>query len=473
MAGKSKGKLFIENFLVYGLGSIISSAIPFVMLPIITRLMPNSYYYGINDLIMIIISFGAALAVMGAYDAMFRMFFEDESLEYRKSISSTALGIVLINGTIIIIIMFLTKVRLSNLFFASPEYGSLIVISSIGIFTNAINLILSAPTRMENKRKTFIILNVVTAVSGYFFSIPMLLNNNYLYALPTGYLLSYTFSSIIYLIINRKWFRLSFFKKENYKVLLKLGVPLVPTFLIYWIFQSFGRVMVNSILGLEAGGIYAIGAKVASLSQLVYQAFSQGWQYFAFSTMKDPDNNATITKLFEVFLVLSIVTIICIDPFVDIGFNILFEGDYTKGSVVFSYLFLCPLLLMMFQTISNQFLVIKRTYNIPILLVIGVIFNIGLNFWLIPKLGVVGAAISTFVGYYTTVIFSVFMLNRAKLIYVNKKIIIDLIILIAFVIFSGIGKFTGVINTSLLIVVLFMYKYEIKSIWKRFIKRTT
>ena len=44
----SKLKLFIENFLVYGLGGIISKIIPFVMIPIITRLMPSTDYFGIS-----------------------------------------------------------------------------------------------------------------------------------------------------------------------------------------------------------------------------------------------------------------------------------------------------------------------------------------------------------------------------------------------------------------------------------------
>jgi len=35
----SRAKLFIENFLVYGLVGVISKAIPLVMLPIITRVL--------------------------------------------------------------------------------------------------------------------------------------------------------------------------------------------------------------------------------------------------------------------------------------------------------------------------------------------------------------------------------------------------------------------------------------------------
>ena len=46
----NKLKLFIENFLVYGLGGVISKIVPLIMVPIVTRLMPSSDYYGLSDL---------------------------------------------------------------------------------------------------------------------------------------------------------------------------------------------------------------------------------------------------------------------------------------------------------------------------------------------------------------------------------------------------------------------------------------
>ena len=82
----NKLKLFIENFLVYGLGGIISKIIPLIMVPIVTRLMPSSDYYGLSDLSNTVVSFASALAIMGMYDAMYRMFFEKEDDEYKKNV---------------------------------------------------------------------------------------------------------------------------------------------------------------------------------------------------------------------------------------------------------------------------------------------------------------------------------------------------------------------------------------------------
>ena len=87
----SKAKLFIENFFVYGLSGIISKIIPLIMVPIVTRIMPSTEYFGLSDLSGTIVSFASALAIIGMYDAMFRMFFEKDDEEYKKVVCSTTL----------------------------------------------------------------------------------------------------------------------------------------------------------------------------------------------------------------------------------------------------------------------------------------------------------------------------------------------------------------------------------------------
>ena len=64
--------------------SKFSLFIPLIMVPIVTRLMPDSSYYGISDLSNTVLSFGSALAVMGMYDAMYRMFVEKDDENYKK-----------------------------------------------------------------------------------------------------------------------------------------------------------------------------------------------------------------------------------------------------------------------------------------------------------------------------------------------------------------------------------------------------
>ena len=171
----SKLKLFIENFLVYGLGGIISKIIPLIMVPIVTRLMPSTDYYGISDLSNTVVQFGSALAIMGMYDAMYRMFFEKDDEEYKKTVCSTALMFTIATSVIVFVIMLVLQDVIAQYFFSNKQYAYVVYLSAMATLVGATNIIISAPTRMQNKRKGFLVTNTINPLLSYAVPIPMLM----------------------------------------------------------------------------------------------------------------------------------------------------------------------------------------------------------------------------------------------------------------------------------------------------------
>lgn len=472
--GNNRAKLFLENFLVYGLGSILSKIAPLIMLPIVTRLMPDSTYYGLSDLSNIAVSFGSAIAMMGMYDAMFRMFFDRDDLTYKKEVCSSALNFVLISGLIICLVLFIFKAFFSEWIFNDKKYVDLLNVTSLSIFINTLSGIVVAPTRMQNKRRVFLITNTISPIIGYGVSIPMLLNQNYLFALPLGNLISSTIMLITFYILNRKWFD---FKKTSIKLIkemLKIGVPLMPVFIIYWIFTSLDRLMISRQMGNTFVGIYGVGSRVASISQFIYTAFSQGWQYFAFSTMKDNDQVEMTSRIFEYLALVSFSVFVVITPFTHYIFSLLFEGDYVNGYLVFPYLFLSPLLLMLFQTISNQFLVIKKTWPSTLILSVGAVINVILNYFLINNIGIEGAALATLIGYSISVIVAAIVLSKMKLIILSNRMKVMSVSVILFTILwrmiSPISILPAIFISILTILIFFyLYRSDIIKSYKKLI----
>ena len=133
-------KLFLENILVYGVGGVISKAVPLLMLPVITRLMPDTFYFGLNDISTTVVSFGSAIAVMGMYDAMFRLFFDKDDEDYRKIICSTTLAFTAFMSVIVFGILILFRGFFSEVFFSDRKFANLLVLSaSILIGGNKLN----------------------------------------------------------------------------------------------------------------------------------------------------------------------------------------------------------------------------------------------------------------------------------------------------------------------------------------------
>lgn len=418
-----KLKLFIENFLVYGLGGIISKIIPLIMVPIVTRLMPNSDYYGISDLSNTVVSFGSALAVMGMYDAMYRMFFEKDDEQYKKRICSTALCFTMATSLIVFIIMLLAKDYIAQYFFSDRQYAHVVYLSAIATLVGATNNIISAPTRMQNKRKIFLVTNTISPLLSYSISIPMLLAGHYVIALPLAAVISGVTMEVAFGIMNHEWFDPRRFDFKLLKELLVIAIPLLPNFLIYWVFNSCDKVMVTNMIGIGAAGIYSVGSKLGHASQLIYTAFAGGWQYFAFSTMKDNNQVESTSNIFEYLGVLSFSCTAFVFALAQPIYQLLFTGDYVSGYIISPYLFLAPLLQMLFQVACNQFLVVKKTWPNMLILSGGAIANIAINYYLIPALGIEGAAIATLAGYAISDIVGVLVLQKMNLLRIQPRFI--------------------------------------------------
>lgn len=428
-------KLFLSNFFVYGIGGVIGKIIPLIMLPIITRLMPDTTYFGLNDISVMIVSFATYLGIMGMYDAMFRLFFDQEDDEYKKRICSSTLVFTLCTSVIIFVVMLMLRKSLSQLFFSSVEYENLLMLSAVSALIGTTNSIVSAPTRFLNKRKIFLITNTLSPLISYGISIPLLLRGWYIIALPLASVASVLFVEIIFWGLNKEWFSLKKVDVKLIKQMLIIALPLVPNFLIYWIFNSADRLMIAKMLGNNYTGIYAIGGKLGNVSQLIYTAFAGGWQYFAFSTMKDEDQVQLNSHVFEYLFAITVVASIFMMTFSELIFKLFFVGDYVQGAVIAPYLFTAPLLLMLYQTGCNQFLIIKKTWPNLCILSFGAIANVILNYVLIPRVGIEGAAIATLIGYIVAVLICVLALLRFKLFVVTKRLItLSVLFLLYFVI---------------------------------------
>lgn len=465
----NKLKLFLENFFFYGLGGIISKIVPLIMVPIVTRLMPNSSYYGISDLANTLLSFGQALAVMGMYDAMYRMFFEKDDERFKKEICSTALIFTICTSVIVGVLMVAFQNVISRYVFGGDSYNGLVHVTALATMVGATNSIVSAPTRMQNKRKIFLVMNTISPLLSYGIAIPLLLAGYYIMALPMAALIAAFSCEAVFYVLNREWFKFSDFKWKHLKPLLTIAIPLLPNFLIYWIFNSSDKLMITNLLNTSATGIYSVGAKLGHASQLIYTAFAGGWQYFAFSTMKEENQVESNSKIFEYLGIISFVSTAFVFAWSQLIYKILFAGEYVEGYIIAPYLFFAPLLQMLFQVACNQFLIIKKTWPNMFILSFGAIINIILNFVLIPTAGIEGAAISTLLGYTVSDIIGVIILIRMKLMVVSQRFLISCILMSGYIfIWRFVLMKSTVLGTVFAIILLclyiFLYKEDLKKL---------
>ncbi len=467
----SRAKLFVENFLAYGLINVINKIIPFLLLPVITRILTDPSDFGVYDMYNLIVGFGSPLAMLGIYDAMFREYFEKEDLAYRYNVTSTANRIILVTSIIMAIVLIVFNTSFSKLFFGTPIYGVIIIFSAIELFFTTNRQIIAGPTRIQNKRKIYVFSGITQSLSYYLLAILLIYLGYSYYGMIYANMISTFLMVVLFWKLNKDFFTLGKYDKKIAKELLRIGVPLLPTFLIYWVFHSMDKIMIANMLGTAELGVYSVGAKLASVSSLIYAAFAGGWQYFAFSTMRDEDYKFMMGKIWEVLFVISSCFFVVAFLFKNIAFNILFDGDYRNGVIVFPFLLFAPFLQMLYQILGTQFQIIKQTYFSPLMLSLGTLVNLGLNYYLIPIMGIKGAAIATLMGFVVTVGITVFIVViLKKLVYFRKSTYLMLLVFgSVFILFDylGVNFLTIAVGAAYLLICTLLYYKEALKIMKK------
>ena len=153
----------------------------------------------------------------------------------------------MVTSLIVFVIMLIARNFIAQYFFGNSKYAYVVYLSAMAVLVSATNSIISAPTRMQNKRKIFLVTNTVSPLLSYSISIPMLLAGHYVIALPLAAVVSGVTMEITFGILNHGWFNFRRFDKKLLRQLLIIAIPLFPNFLIYWLFNSCDKVMITNI----------------------------------------------------------------------------------------------------------------------------------------------------------------------------------------------------------------------------------
>ena len=459
------GKLLLENFAVYGLITALNKSIPLLMFPVLMHYLTEPSEIGRFDLYNTILQFGSHFALLGLYDAMFREYFEREDILYKHKVTSTAMYIVLLSSFCVMSALFCFGKFFYGLFLKGETDSFLVNGAAIGIFLFACQSILMAPTRMRNQRRIFMISGALQSLFYYVLAITLVIDQWGYRGMIAANLFTTALLLNFFFVLNRKDFHLPLFDRKIARELLKTGIPLLPCFLIYWIFSSFDKIMLANMLDLGQLGIYSVGARIASVSQFIYSAFAGGWQYFAFSTMKEEDQVGMTSNIFECLGIVVFTVFLCIVPFDGVIFQMLFTGEYTKGEEVFPYLFLSPLLLMLFQIAGNQLLVVKKAYLSTVCLAVGALGNIGFNYYLINLYGIRGCAAATLLGYLLSLVAVLILTSHMGLLRLSKRFLCVSICMLVLITCLFFDKITGDYSLLFFLVFLFLfYRHEMRSL---------
>lgn len=380
--------------LVVALGSILTNAIAMFTAPIFTRLLTTSDY-GVFSVFMSwvnILAIVCSLQTRGTINNGKIEFKEQAYKQYCADIYNLSLIVFL--GTCVLFFLFDNQIAV--VLELPIDCIWVLVINACGSYMiSFITSYLTIEEKVTESLKISVAYTVMTTV----LSITLISSGvckGYM-----GRIWGYTIPHVIFIVYTFIYFnRFSEigYRKNNIKYCLALSVPLIMHGLSGIVLGQSDRIMLLSMQNESVAGIYSFCYTIALPVSVVYGALNSTWvpRYYLYMAEKRYDE-IEIHHNRYMFLVVGItcgyiliapemVKLLSIKEYWG-GINIM---PLVIAAYFFNFLYLFP---------ANYEFFLKNTKYIAISSVISAVINIILNYMLIPKIGMFGAAIATIISY--------------------------------------------------------------------------
>lgn len=405
-----KSRLVKESF-AYTLINILDKTIPFILLPIITRILPKEevgYYVLYQSIFEIFVP----IVTLKLETSVILNFFRLRKKQFVDYFTSTVY-LFLAFFLILVSVAWLASGWIYKL--TELPSSTLPFLFSILFFFFIVNMRTSL-WRNQHKVKLFgffqvsltLVKNSIGLFLIYFFNFGW-------HGIIAGHLIGFAVFSIIAIYFYSKD---SFFVlvpknfKSYIKDALRISVPLSFHKLAAWLGSSLNRVIIAKKIGANATASFGIGSTFYTIANVLYDALNKAYVPALFEKLANFNSNtqASIQKMirFYYFIIIGITLFLCVLGYFSVG--IIFGSEYESTRDFLIPLTLAAGLTGLYKVHVNFLFYEKKTILILIISVSTAILNIPVAFYLIINYGLIGAAYAllavNFIYYILAMLFS-------------------------------------------------------------------
>jgi O-antigen/teichoic acid export membrane protein len=177
------------------------------------------------------------------------------------------------------------------------------------------------------------------------------------------------------------------------------GMPLVPSALALWTINFVDREFVVHYKTAAEVGVYSAAVKIAGVITFVMVAFRTAWPAFAYSIEDDRDAKRTYSFVLTYLLTLASWLALALGALAPWWVRLLTDPRYQRAEKGVALLAFAGAVYAGYTVLAIGSGRARRTQLNWVVTGTGAAVNVGLNFWLVPRYGMVGAAISTAAAY--------------------------------------------------------------------------
>lgn len=388
MSGK-----FLRSAAVYTISNIVNAGIPFLMLPILTRVLSPGDY-GIVAMFATTVTILGAFTGLNVHSAIGIRYFEQDKL-HLSSYIRTALALLLVSTATISILLWLGAALFESVTHLPREWLVLAALVSGVQFIVQIQLVL---WQSESKPWRYGFLRIAQGLLDAGLSLGFIFLLGYLWQGRVGgqALAILAFAGLTLLLLYRGGWLNGTINLKAVKNLLWFGIPLVPHTIGSLLIALADRFMVANVLGLVSTGIYMAGLQLGLAMGLVADAFVKAFgpwlnRQLANKDLESPKRIVGAIYLsFAVFVILGLVFY----GVLLLVFDWLLPQTYAGAKTVLPFFVIGNAFLGMYYAIAGLIFFSSQTYRISKITVMVGVLSVPLTYFLIQRFGILGAGMS-------------------------------------------------------------------------------
>lgn len=401
-----------RHTLIYGIGSALTAAGGFLLIPLYTHVL-SPQQYGVLELLNRTADILILIVMAGVRQAFIRFYFDHDDSNWHKTVVATTLAFILVTSVTIMLLLLPLRDVLANFLFKSSESGYLFIFIFIWIPLILTVRIGMAYLQVQMKSFKYVMINILQFVAlitsniilVYFYRkgiVGIFVTNIWIAAsVAIGFLLFFT-----------KWtrFKISF---PLIKELLKFGLPYLPTAFFMFLINSSDRYFLTMFSSLESVGIYALSYKIGMFGiALLMDPFGKVWGPFLFENYNTEEGSQLISKVFTLYTLASVSVGLAVSVAAPVIIPLISGEAFHSAYKLVPFICLAAIFYGMASLSDAGILISKKTGYKPFIFGSASIIGIGLNLILIPRFGALGASITLALTFFSLLIINYVVANR-------------------------------------------------------------